>query len=179
VQQVQEVPADGVVIGLQFDAAAVVAPVIPVEEDRTEARHQAIGNVPRTHHVVIVLLGKYRTQCRTTGPHDVHGVGGSRNPLQDRLDVGGQSAQSLQLALVRRQLGLGRQFAVDQQVGDFLEIASLRDVQDVVTAVMKVIAGAAHGTEGGIAGGHAGQGNGFLGFGRCRCFAHLFSLANN
>jgi len=59
--------------------------------------------------------------------------------------LGGQPPQALLLLLVGGQLGLVGQLAVDQQVGDFLELAGMRDVQDVVAAVVQAVAGAAYG----------------------------------
>ena len=55
--------------------------------------------------------------------------------------------------------------AVDQQVGDFLEFCAFGEIQDVVTAIMQVVAGTANGTDSGVTGGCTGQRDGFLGFG--------------
>ena len=60
--------------------------------------------------------------------------------LQRRLHGGGQAAQRLQLGLVAAQLGRVGQLAVHQQVGDLLELGSLGDVEDVVAAVVQVVA---------------------------------------
>jgi len=45
VQQVQEVPADRIVVGLDLDALASAAEVVPVEQHRAERRHQPVGDV--------------------------------------------------------------------------------------------------------------------------------------
>ena len=75
-----------------------------------------------------------------------------------------------------------------QQVGDFLELGVVGEFKDVVAAVVQVVAAATDGAQRRVAGGDAGQGDGFFGFGRVgirfgrACFsgAHLlFSLANS
>ncbi len=50
-----------------------------------------------------------------------------------------------------------------EQVGDFLEFAFRGEVEDVVAAVVEVVAAAADGAEGGVAGGDAGKRDGFFG----------------
>ncbi|MNS54969.1 hypothetical protein D3C72_877900 [compost metagenome] len=166
VQQVQEVGADGIIVRLHLDAAAVVAVVIPVQQHRAEAGHQLVRDVARARRVVVVLLGQHVAEDRHARAHHIHRVGAGRYPFQRGLDVGGQAAQGLQLGLVGGQFGLGRQLAVHQQMGDFLEFAGIGDVQDVVAAIVQVIAAAAHGAKRGIPRGHAGQGDGLLGLGR-------------
>jgi hypothetical protein len=72
---------------------------------------------------------------------------------------------------------------VDQEVGDLLEFAVLGDVEDVVAAIVEVVSRAPDGAERGVAGGDAGQGDGFLGLrregggGRGGLWHGLFSLA--
>jgi hypothetical protein len=44
---------------------------------------------------------------------------------------------------------------MDQEVGDLLEFAGIRDIKDVISAVVQVIARSANRTEGGVAGGHS------------------------
>jgi hypothetical protein len=51
---------------------------------------------------------------------------------------------------------------VHQQVGDLLELAGVGDVEDVVAAVVQVVAGASHRAQRGVAGDHARQCDGFL-----------------
>ena len=51
---------------------------------------------------------------------------------------------------------------MDQEVGDLLELAGLRDVEDVVAAVVQVIAAAADGADRRVAGDDAGEGDGLL-----------------
>ncbi len=40
-------PADGVIIGLDINSLAIDSKVVPVEQHRTQARHQAVDNVAR------------------------------------------------------------------------------------------------------------------------------------
>ena len=65
--------------------------------------------------------------------------------------------------LVVGEFGGGGELAVEQEVGDFFELAVGGEVEDVVAAVVEVVAVAADGAEGGVAGGDAGEGYGFLG----------------
>ena len=65
VQQVQEVAADAVVVGLHVDGAAVVAVVVPVQQGRAQVGHQAVGDVARAGQVVVVLLGSTQPSTDT------------------------------------------------------------------------------------------------------------------
>ena len=165
VQQMQEMPADRVVVGLDLDAPAIVAVVIPVEQHRAEPGHEAIGDVPGVGHIVVVLLRQYRAEHRDAGAHHVHRVRRGRHAFERGLDGGRQAAQRAQLRLVGCELGGGRQLAVHEQIGDFLEFGLVGEIEDVVAAVVQVVAGAPDGAQRGIAGGDAGQGDGFLRFG--------------
>src|SRR5690606_250200 len=62
VQQTQKVSADGVVVGLNVDHAAIVAEVIPIEQGRAQACHQTVGNIACVGNVVIVFLRQQTTQ---------------------------------------------------------------------------------------------------------------------
>jgi hypothetical protein len=176
-QQVQEVPAHGVVVGLDVDAPAAVRIVIPVAEHGAEARHQVIGDLARAGRVVIVCLGQYTTQRRRAGAQDVHWMARGRQLLEHRADRRGDAAQALELHLVRGQLAGVRQPAVDQQVGDLLELAGLRHLEDVVAAIVQVVAAAADAAQRRVARRDARQGDGFLRF--REALAHgFFSAAN-
>jgi len=52
---------------------------------------------------------------------------------------------------------------VNQQVGDLLELAGVGDFEDVVTAVMQIIAGHPDRTQRGVARLDTGEGDGLLG----------------
>ncbi|SAK99853.1 hypothetical protein AWB76_07796 [Caballeronia temeraria] len=174
-QQMQKVPADGIVVGFDFDAFAVVRIVVPIEQHRAERRHQLVGDILRARHVVIVLLGQDRAEHGDAGAHDVHRMRGRGNPLERGLQVRGQAAQRLQLGLVRLQFGGVRQLAVHEQMRDFLELGRSRHIENVVAAIVQIVAGLADGAQRGIARGHARQRDGFLRlecavcgrFGRC------------
>ncbi len=56
VQQMQEVTADGVVIGFRLDAFAVVAVVIPIKENRAKRRQQFVGNIRAPETVCPLFL---------------------------------------------------------------------------------------------------------------------------
>jgi hypothetical protein len=113
---------------------------------------------------VIVLFGQHAAQRRRARAHHVHRVRGRRQRFERGLDGVRQAAPHPQLGLVALQLAGVRQLAVHQQVSHFLEFRAARDVQDVVAAVMQIVAGAADGAQGRVAGGDAGQGHGFFRF---------------
>ena len=161
-QQVQEMPADRVVVGLDVDAPAAVREVIPVAQHRAEARDQVIRDLARAGGIVIVRLGQHATHRRRAGAHDVHRVRRRRQLFEHRAHRRGNAAQVLELRLVRRELRLVRQLAVDQEIGDLLELAGVGDLEDVVAAVMQIVAAAADAAQRRVAGRDAGQRDGFL-----------------
>jgi hypothetical protein len=59
--------------------------------------------------------------------------------LLDRLR---QAAQFLQFGFVCLEFVRVRQRAVDQQVGDLFELCALGEIEDVVAAIVQVVAGA-------------------------------------
>src|SRR5690606_30265324 len=109
--------------------------------------------------VVVVLLRPDAAEHRHAGTHDVHRVCRRRQLLERGLDRGRQPAQRLEPGLVGGQLGAVGQLAVHQQVGDLLELAGGGEVEDVVATIGEVVAGAADGAQGGVAGGGPGQGD--------------------
>jgi hypothetical protein len=84
----------------------------------------------------------------------------------------GRPRRDFSLVLVAFQFRGGGQFAMHQQVGDFFKLAGVGDVEDVVAAIVQVVAGLADGAQCGIAGGDAGQGDGFFWF-EGACFGHF------
>jgi hypothetical protein len=163
VQQVQEVSADRVVVGFDFDAPTVLCVVKPIEQHRAEGGHQPVGDVASARHVVVVLFRQCGAQHRAAGAHHVHRMRSRRHAFERRFDRLRQTAQRLELRLVTGELGRARQLAVHQQIGDFLEFALLGDVEDVVTPVVQVVAAAPDRAERGIPRGHAGERDRFLG----------------
>ena len=86
VQQVQEVPADRVVVGLDFDAPAVVAIVMPVEQHGAERGQQAIGDRrARRLRRGSSRLGQHAAQHRHAGAQHVHGMRGGREQFERLL----------------------------------------------------------------------------------------------
>jgi hypothetical protein len=164
VQQVQEVSADRLVVGLDLDAPAVVGEVIPIEQHGAEAGNQAVADVAGGGHRHFVFLRLQGAEERGAGAHHVHRVRRGRDLLQCGLECRGQTAQRAQLAFVGRKLGTRRQMPVDQQIGDLLELGLIGEVEDVVAPVMQIVAGAPDGADGGVACGGAGQGDRFLRF---------------
>ena len=75
-----------------------------------------------------------------------------------------QPAQTLELGLVGGQLRCSGQFAMDQQVSDFLEFGPLGEFQNVVAAIMQIVAGLADSAQSGVARGNARKRNRFFGF---------------
>jgi hypothetical protein len=83
-------------------------------------------------------------------------MAGQRQLLEDGRDRGRQHAQAFQLGFVSRELRLVRQFLVHQQMRYFLELALRGDIQNIVAAIVQVVAGSADRTQRRIARGDAG-----------------------
>src|SRR5690606_28879473 len=115
-QQVQEVRADTVVVGLYVDHLAVVAVVVPVQQGRTQASHQTVGDVACVGQVVVVFFRQHAAQNRHGSTHHVHGVAVGRQGFQRGLQGQRQATQTLELLFVRAQFVAVGQFAVDQQM---------------------------------------------------------------
>ena len=99
-QQVQEVPADRVIVGLDRDSQSRMAVVIPVAQHRAKARDEAVGDVARASRVVIVFLRKCAAQHRRAGAQYVHRMTRSGQCFQRGANRSRQSAQPLQFGLV-------------------------------------------------------------------------------
>ena len=147
VQQMQEMAADRVVVGLDFDAPAVVAEVVPVEQHRAERGHQAVGDVARTRRVVVVFLGQHACRAPRRRCASRPWVRGGRDALERLLHGGRQAAQRLSFALYAAQFRRVRQLAVHQQIGDLLEFARVGEVENVVAAIVQIVAGVADGAQ--------------------------------
>ncbi|MNH08997.1 hypothetical protein D3C79_684380 [compost metagenome] len=149
VQQVQEMPAQGVFIAGAVDTYAMVGEAVPIAHHRREQRQQAVGLV------VLGVEGQFRlqgTQQRTASAHHVHRVGVARDAFEHFLEGLRQVTQALELVLVLGQLGAAWQFAVQQQIGHFLELGTGRQVTDIVAAVSQAGTGLANGRQRGLAG---------------------------
>jgi hypothetical protein len=102
------------------------------------------------------LFRQRAAEGRNAGAHHVHRVRRRRQRLQHRAHAGGQAAQRFETVFIGLQLVAVGQLAVDQQVGDLFKLAVAREVEDVVTTVVQIVAAAPYGTQRGIPGGHAG-----------------------
>lgn len=100
VQQVQEMTADAVVIGLHFDAAAVLSEVVPIEQHRAERGHQPVGDVARAGMVMVVCFGQDAAESRDARAHHVHRMGRGRDGFQSGPHRSRQAAQGAELDLV-------------------------------------------------------------------------------
>ncbi|MNN43366.1 hypothetical protein D3C81_1576000 [compost metagenome] len=149
VQQVQEVAADGLLVAHAIDALAFVAEAIPVSHDRRECSQQAIGLVVLLGEVVLRLQV---AQERAARAHHVHRVGVGGDAFQHFFQRLRQVAQLAQLGDVGVQLRLARQFAVQQQVGDFFELCVSRQFTNVITTIGQTGTRLAHGGQCGLPG---------------------------
>ena len=163
VEEMEEVGGDGVVVCLYLDAAAVVCEVVPVEEDAAERGHEAVGDEEGGGCGVGLGFGLDGGEHGDADAEDVHGVRGAGDLLEGDLDGLRKAAQAAQALLVVGELGAGGEVAVEEEVGDFFELAVGGEREDVVAAVVEVVAVAADGAEGGVAGGDSGEGYGFFG----------------
>jgi hypothetical protein len=163
VEEMEEVGADAVVVGLDLDASAVMSEVVPVEKDAAERGHEAVGEVEGGVVGVGLGFGLDGGEHGDADAEDVHGMGGGGDLLEGDLDWLGKAAQAAEALLVVGELVRGGEMAVEQEVGYFFELAVGGEVEDVVAAVVEVVAVAADGAEGGVAGGDAGEGYGFFG----------------
>lgn len=141
--------------------------MVPVKQHAAQAGHQAVGDIARTWKVVVVFLRQRAAQGGDTGAHHVHGMAGGGQLFQRSLYAAGQAAQSLELGFVGLEFGLCGQLAMYQQMGDLFKLADLGNVQDVVAAVVQVVAGLSHGAQRRIACGHTGEGDGLFGLETC------------
>ncbi len=113
---------------------------------------------------MIVGLRHAAAEGRDAGAQHIHRMAGRRELLEHGGHRCGQRTQPLQFRFIGCKLRRIRQSFVHQQVGDFLEFALRGDVENIVAAIVQVIAGPADRAQGGVAGHDAGQSDGFLRF---------------
>jgi hypothetical protein len=128
---------------------------------------------------MLLILRLEGAEHRAAGAHHVHGMRALGQLLESHAKRGGKRPEGLQLCLVLPQFVAIRELLVDQQVGHFLELGLVGEVEDVVAAVVQVVAGAPDGAKRGVAGGDAGQGDGFLGLGGCGGGRAHFAFENS
>lgn len=75
-----------------------------------------------------------------------------RQLLEDLIHVGGQAAQTRQLLLVGSKLLRVGQLATQQEKSHLFKLAVLGEIGNVITAIVQVVAGAAHRAESRISG---------------------------
>ena len=101
VEQLQEVPADGIDIAVGFNAHALVGEAVPVSNDRREDRQHAVDLVVL---LAEVLFGFQVAQHGAAGAHHVHRVRVLGYLLQHGFQGSRQAPQALELCLVGSQL---------------------------------------------------------------------------
>ncbi len=161
-QHVQEMPARGVVVGLDFDAPPGPGKMVPVAEHRPGRGDKPIGDVARACGGVVRRILPDSSQPSADTPVRSTSIGCAVDGIcSSTARSRGERPRSPSMrrlyAASSRRVG---QLFVDEQVGDFLELAVLRDVEDVVAAVLQVVAGAADRADRRIAGDDAGQRDG-------------------
>jgi hypothetical protein len=162
VQQVQEMAADRIILGLRPDALAVVAKVVPVGQHRAKRGQQPVGNRACAFRGMPLAFGQQAAQYRHAGAQHIHRMGGGRQELERCAQAGRQTAQGLKPTPVAGEFMAVRQMAVDQQMGDFFELAARRDVHDVIAAIVQIIAGLTDRAQRGIGRHDAGERYGLL-----------------
>ena len=172
VQQVQEVAADGFFLAFDVDTFAVVRILIPVEQDAAEAGDEFVRNVACFAVGMAFAFRMNAAEHGHAGTHHVHRMCVRRQGFQHFNHADRQTAHGFEFGFIGGEFKFVGQMTVYQQVGDFFKLALLRQIEDVVTAVAQIVAGAADGTQRGIARRHAGEGDGFFrfesrGFGGC------------
>ena len=170
VEQGEEVPADGRLVAVAVDALAFVGEAVPVGHDRREGGEQAVGDVALLVEAQLRFQG---AEDRGASAHHVHRVGVLGNPFENFLQRLRQVALALELLQVGVELLLVRQFAVEQQIGDFLEDRRRRQVADVVATVGQAGAFLADGGQGCLTGHLATQAGATQYF----CFSHCSLLS--
>jgi len=138
VQQMQEMFADRVVIGLDRDAparASVVIQYSSIDPNEARSRSAASRAQPRYDRA----FGKRRRQRRTPACKTSIGCA-ARDLFEYVAHDEGQAAERFQLRLVVRQLGSRRQLSVQDEIGDLFELGMRRQVANVVAAIPQIIA---------------------------------------
>jgi len=117
-------------------------------------------------------LGRQASQHRNAGAQNIHGRARGRQSLQHGLERGRQAAQAGELFAVCGQLACVGKLLVHEQVRDLLEFAAGGDFEDVIAAIVQIIAAAPDGTQRGVARDDTRQGDRFLGLWSGSDFIH-------
>src|ERR1700722_6314956 len=73
-QEAKEMPSDRIVVGFYFNAPTVRCIVVPIEEHRTQGRHDLVGEGTGTWMIVVFPFRQVATQCRYASPQNIHGM---------------------------------------------------------------------------------------------------------
>ena len=114
-----------------------------------------------------VVIRRFRQRAahrRDARAQHIHRMGGGRNRFQRLTHHPRQAAQATELGAVGGQFGRGGQMPVDQQMRHFLIVAGRSQIENVIAAIMQVIAALAHRAKCGIACRDARKRHGFLRF---------------
>jgi hypothetical protein len=145
VQQVQEVRRDGVVVGFDSMRLPLRGEVVPVEQhEPSEAMRRSAMSRGRFHHGVRLGSGSTRSEHGDAGAQDVHGMRGGGKSSSD-LYARGKAAQAGSFCLYSAARHVGS--LPWRGGGDFFELAVRGEVEDVVAAIVQVVAVAADGAE--------------------------------
>ena len=161
-QQAEKVTADRVVIGLHLDALAVQREVMPVEQHGIQRSEQPVGDLAGAGAVVVFLLRPRAAERGDAGAQHVHRVRGRGQCFEHRAHRRGQTAQRPEFRFVGREFRDRGQPLMHEEMRHFLKLTVRGKIEDVVAAVVQVVAAAAHRAERGVARGHAGERHGFL-----------------
>ena len=133
----ENIPA--VVVERLTKAGVIVAPgahALAVAQDRLEEK--TFLNAAGIATVAFARVDG--PEDRAARPKDVHRMGGRRDQLERGAHLVGQAPVGEEALPVGVQLPQGRQVAVDKQVRDLLVGSPLRQLDDVIAAVVQVIA---------------------------------------
>ena len=92
-------PADGIVIGLDVNALARVAEVIPVEQHRAERSEQPVRDVARAGGVVILFSGSAQPSAETPVRSTSIGCVAAGSVSSTVRTAAGNAAQTLELGV--------------------------------------------------------------------------------
>src|SRR5579859_1210914 len=99
---------------------------------------------------MIGSLGKNASERRYAASKHVHRMGRGRQRLERSANRGWEPAPAPETSTVGGEFGGGRQLTVYEKMCNFLELTGLGDIEDVVAAVVKIVARASHGAQRGV-----------------------------
>src|SRR5687768_17918149 len=86
VQQVQEMSADGILVGSHTDTTIVVGIVVPVKQHGAEGSQKAVCDIPGAIWSMFFCFRQYCPQYGNTGSQNIHRVSACRNCFQYGLN---------------------------------------------------------------------------------------------